>query len=166
MFILCHAAKNEPRKRAQAFPLGTPSFAALHRGTRETQYQLLMLCLNSCQHERQAKKAKVLLSVLFELSSITRCVERRQKVLLSHPTCPFRVGVFLENANASAENVCFCATIRKTSVFRGALQGSKGHSVPWLIFFRHFFVQQQRNGSYTSASACRRHSVSVRQHLL
>jgi hypothetical protein len=24
MFILCHAAKNEPRKRAKTFPLGTP----------------------------------------------------------------------------------------------------------------------------------------------
>jgi len=24
MFILCHAAKNEPRKRAKGFPLGTP----------------------------------------------------------------------------------------------------------------------------------------------
>jgi len=60
MFILCHAAKNEPRKRAQAFPLGTPSFAALQRATREITYAFLVLCLKFSQHERQAEKAKIL----------------------------------------------------------------------------------------------------------
>ena len=32
MFILCRAAKNEPKKRAKTFPLGTPSRAALQSG--------------------------------------------------------------------------------------------------------------------------------------
>ena len=62
LFILCHAAKNEPRKRAQAFPLGTPSFAALQRARREVKYKLLMLCLDFRHHERQAEKAKRFLS--------------------------------------------------------------------------------------------------------
>ena len=37
MFILCHAAKNEPRKRAQAFPLGIPLVRA-QTTLRETEH--------------------------------------------------------------------------------------------------------------------------------
>ena len=35
VFILCRAAKNEPRKRARTFPPGPPCDAALHSGQRK-----------------------------------------------------------------------------------------------------------------------------------
>ena len=44
------------------------------------------------------------------------------------------------------------------------LRGSKGFQTPWLIFFRPFFVQRQRKGiQAVTASACRRHRVSVKK---
>ena len=39
------------------------------------------------------------------------------------------------------------------------------HCSLWFLFFRHFFVERQRNGIQDgTANACRRHSVSVRRH--
>jgi len=58
LFILCRAAKNEPRKRAQAFPLGTPCACRSTKiKTRKTDILIPYLSPQS-QHERQVKKAK------------------------------------------------------------------------------------------------------------
>ena len=55
---LLGARQEVAKKRAQAFPLGTPGIAALQRKRREVTYTLPVLCLNFSQHERQAGKAR------------------------------------------------------------------------------------------------------------
>jgi len=39
-----------------------------------------------------------------------------------------------------------CCAERERSAHKDAPRGPKGLA-PWLIFFRHFFVQRQRNGT-------------------
>ena len=56
--LLLAARQEVAKKRAQAFPLGTPSRAALQEETREITYALLALCLNFSHHERQAEIAR------------------------------------------------------------------------------------------------------------
>jgi len=41
MFILCRAAKNEPRKRAKTFPLGTPLALPLFKEDRGEKHKSL-----------------------------------------------------------------------------------------------------------------------------
>jgi hypothetical protein len=56
VFILCRAAKNEPRKRAKTFPLGTPFSVPRYIVNQEIDIKVAHTMLQGSQHARQAKK--------------------------------------------------------------------------------------------------------------
>ncbi len=58
MFILCHAAKNEPRKRARTFPPGPPFDCRSSNLTEEKDMFDPMHLSPHSYHERQAEKAR------------------------------------------------------------------------------------------------------------
>jgi hypothetical protein len=60
LFILCRAAKNEPRKRAKAFPLGSPGIAALQREPRDKHKKLLCVASNTANTRGRRRKQTVL----------------------------------------------------------------------------------------------------------
>jgi len=59
-YVLSLSLNKESTKESQpkAAAFGNCSLAALQRKRREIAYKLLMLCPKSCQHARQAKKAR------------------------------------------------------------------------------------------------------------
>ena len=76
----------------------------------------------------------------------TKVRRRRQERLLLRFACYFRVGVFLENANASAETAYFCVVLRGATAQRllRRTAGFQGVLDPLAPFFRHFLGRAKK----------------------
>ena len=118
MFILCHAAKNEPRKRAKGCRLWKPlpCRATWRAGEKNMDAFYTSLaaqppraaggeCKNSCFLVGDDVLGPPVFENRFCYHRV-RC--RRRNILLSPVACVFRVGVFLENTDAKSED----ATLR------------------------------------------------------
>ena len=168
----CHflaRPKKWRKKGAQAFPLGTPLVRA--QTTRRGTAALLMFARRVKDSDFAfAFKAKCkqigqrIFAVSFCLKFVrTGARSTWQKLLQSYLRAPSVLAIFHQIANAKAEsaysrqNIGGAVRRRFWRSPREAPEGKSGRP-----FFRHFFATRQRNGTKRSASACRRHRVSVR----
>jgi hypothetical protein len=60
--------------------------------------------------------------------------------------CPEMCASFFNSHTQALKLFAFAPQSAKTAFSRGAQRVSKGHSSLWFLFFRHFFVERQRNG--------------------
>ena len=107
MFILCRAAKNEPRKRAQAFPLGTPwhcraariktrfdsapsgrasNFVNTHGRQRKQKNVAFRFAQNLCRQGCVAHSKKIYISACVHLPCLQVSLTCKRKVCICSPS--------------------------------------------------------------------------------
>ena len=155
MFILCHAAKNEPRKRAKGCRLWKPPSPPFWRRTAERQSFASLLHLRGIYPTPQmgSHGKNFCFFVLLELSSITGREAKTNVLCESEVRATPVFASFFNLQTQKLKMLTFAPQLGKIYFCRGALRESKGHYALWRVF-SSFLSRDKKDNPYHRRALC------------